>query len=163
MGGPIRCGLLGIGHAHGLGKLQVLQQSPDYELVGVCEPDDAIRSQWQTDERLDGLRWLTQDELVVEVTREAAKLHVRLQPYVYSAAVDASRTGFPYPMTPLPLAYPDDPAVYELANRDRRSYQWLIGESLLATPLSCIVNAVTTAPKSNSTGPACVTAATPWL
>ena len=79
--------------------------------------------------------WLTQDEQVVEVTREAAKLHVRLQPYVYSAAVDASRTGFPYPMTPLPLAYPDDPAVYELANRDRRSYQWLIGESLLATPL----------------------------
>ncbi len=64
MGKPIRCGLLGIGHAHGLGKLQVLQESPDYELVGVCEPDDAIRSQWQNDERLDGVRWLAQDELL---------------------------------------------------------------------------------------------------
>jgi hypothetical protein len=38
-------------------------------------------------------------------------------------------------MTPLPLAYPDDPEVYKLANTERRSYQWLIGESLMATPL----------------------------
>lgn len=75
------------------------------------------------------------DEEVVEVTREAAMLHDRLQPYIYSNAVKAAETGFPHPMTPLPLAYPDDPGVYGLADTTRRSYQWLIGESLLATPL----------------------------
>ena len=31
----------------------------------------------------------------------------------------------------MPLAYPDDLEVYELANVERRSYQWLIGESLM--------------------------------
>ncbi len=38
-------------------------------------------------------------------------------------------------MTPLPLAYPKDPDVYGLATAERRSYEWLIGESLLAAPL----------------------------
>ena len=75
------------------------------------------------------------DDEVVEVTRNAAMLHDRLQPYTYSYAIKAYKTGFPYPMTPLPLAYPHDPGVYGLANTTRRSYQWLIGESLLATPL----------------------------
>jgi len=74
-------------------------------------------------------------EEVVEVTREAARLHDRLQPYIYSNAMKAAETGFPHPMTPLPLAYPNDPQVYGLADTTRRSYQWLIGESLLATPL----------------------------
>lgn len=79
--------------------------------------------------------WRTGDEQVINVTCASARLHTRLQPYIYNAAVDAYRTGFPYPLTPLPLAYPDDPEVYALANTERRSYQWLIGESLLATPL----------------------------
>lgn len=75
------------------------------------------------------------DEEVVEVTRNAAHLHDRLHPYIYSYAIKAYRDGFPWTMTPLPLAYPDDPGVYDLANTTRRSYQWMIGESLLATPL----------------------------
>lgn len=78
--------------------------------------------------------WNFGDE-VVRVTRNAAMLHDRLQPYTYSYSIKAYETGFPYPMTPLPLAYPDDPGVYGLADTTRRSYQWLIGESLLATPL----------------------------
>ena len=72
---------------------------------------------------------------VVEITREAALLHQRLQPYIYSYALKVAETGFPYTMTPLPLAYPDDPTVYGLANSKRRSYQWLLGESLMAVPL----------------------------
>jgi alpha-glucosidase (family GH31 glycosyl hydrolase) len=75
------------------------------------------------------------DEEVVEVTRDAAALHDRLQPYIYSNAVRAAETGFPYPMTPLALAFPEDETVYGLADTTRRSYQWLIGSSLLATPL----------------------------
>src|SRR5699024_1842454 len=71
----------------------------------------------------------------VEVTIQAARLHDRLQPYIYDAAIDTYESGFPYTLTPLPLAYPDDSNVYGLADTTRRSYQWLIGESLLATPL----------------------------
>ncbi len=72
---------------------------------------------------------------VIEVTRNAANLHNRLHPYIYSYAIEAYNTGFPYTFTPLPLAYPDDESVYQLANTERRSYQWLLGESLMATPL----------------------------
>jgi alpha-glucosidase (family GH31 glycosyl hydrolase) len=79
--------------------------------------------------------WNFPGERVTRVALEAALLHDRLHPYIYSAAIDSYRTGFPYTLTPLPLAYPEDPNVYGLENTTRRSYQWLIGESLLATPL----------------------------
>ena len=72
---------------------------------------------------------------VVDITRDAALLHERLQPYIYSYALKTAETGFPYTLTPLPLAYPHDPEVYGLANMERRSYQWLLGESLMAVPL----------------------------
>ncbi len=75
------------------------------------------------------------DDQVDEVALQAAQLHNRLQPYIYSNAIKTYQAGFPYTMTPLPLAYPDDPNVYGLADTTRRSYQWMIGESLLATPL----------------------------
>ena len=32
---PIRAGLLGTGHGHAAGKLNVMEQSDDYEVVGV--------------------------------------------------------------------------------------------------------------------------------
>ena len=38
-------------------------------------------------------------------------------------------------MTPLPVAFPDDPQVYGRENDRVRGYEWLIGDSLLATPL----------------------------
>jgi alpha-glucosidase (family GH31 glycosyl hydrolase) len=79
--------------------------------------------------------WNVADPQVLDVVRDSAVLHDRLHPYIYSAAVDTHRTGFPYTMTPLTLAFPDDPAVYELENTARRGYQWLIGDALMAIPL----------------------------
>lgn len=70
-----------------------------------------------------------------KLSLKAAKLHARLHPYIYSNAIKAYHTGFPYTMVPLPLAYPEDKNVYGLANTDRRSYEWMIGEALLAAPL----------------------------
>ena len=75
------------------------------------------------------------DEETNRVCLEAAQLHHRLKPYIYSNAIRTYQTGFPYTLTPLPLAYPDDENVYGLADTTRRSYEWLMGESLLATPL----------------------------
>jgi alpha-glucosidase (family GH31 glycosyl hydrolase) len=69
------------------------------------------------------------------VMLESTQLHARLHPYIYSAAMQTHRTGFPFTMTPLPLAFPDDPAVYTLENTTRRGYQWLIGDALMAIPL----------------------------
>jgi hypothetical protein len=79
--------------------------------------------------------WNAADPRVLDVVRDSAVLHDRLLPYIYSAAIDTHTSGFPYTMTPLTLAYPDDQAVYELENTTRRGYQWLIGEALMAIPL----------------------------
>lgn len=79
--------------------------------------------------------WNFQNAELERVVLGAAKLHGRLQPYLYSAAIDASRDGYPHPMTPLPIAFPDDPQVHDLENTTRRGYQWMLGPSLLAVPL----------------------------
>lgn len=79
--------------------------------------------------------WNLDDPQVLEVCRNAAQLHERLQPYIYSAAIHAYKTGFPYTLTPLPLAYPNDSTTYYRENDSVRGYQWLIGSALMAVPL----------------------------
>lgn len=66
--------------------------------------------------------------------KKAVDFHYALGPYLYSAALETFETGYPATMTPLPIAYPDDPATAELASRSRRQYQWMIGDSLMAAP-----------------------------
>ena len=72
---------------------------------------------------------------VGEVMLAAAQLHARLHPYIYSAAIDAYETGFPWTLAPLPLAFPDDPQAFGRENSTARGYEWLLGPSLLACPL----------------------------
>lgn len=79
--------------------------------------------------------WNTNDEQTQRVVLEAAKLHARLHPYIYSAAAEASVDGFPHPHAPLPLVFPQDKNVYGRENNQVRGYQWMIGPSLMATPL----------------------------
>jgi alpha-glucosidase (family GH31 glycosyl hydrolase) len=79
--------------------------------------------------------WNFGSEQVEQVVLAAAQLHARLHPYIYSAAVDAFETGFPWTLAPLPLVFPDDPRVYGRENATVRGYEWMLGPSLLATPL----------------------------
>lgn len=64
MADRIRCGLLGTGHAHAAGKLQVLRESEDWELVGVCEPDATWRARRAQEEAFIGVRWVSVSELL---------------------------------------------------------------------------------------------------
>ena len=79
--------------------------------------------------------WKLDNKEVVKVCLSAAQLHDRLHSYIYSAAVKTFLSGFPYTMTPLPLAYPADSATYYRENDTVRGYQWLIGDALMAIPL----------------------------
>ena len=65
---PIRCAVLGTGHSHALGKLNVLRNFPEWELVGVCEPDAAWRAQRQQEADWQGLRWLDEDDVLGDPT-----------------------------------------------------------------------------------------------
>ena len=79
--------------------------------------------------------WHFKDEKVSRVMLDAAKLHGRLQPYFYSQAIRFYHDGYPWSMTPLPIAFPDDPQVNNRENNVVRGYEWMIGDALLAYPL----------------------------
>jgi len=68
MSTPIRAGILGTGHGHDVGKLRVLQQSPDWEFVGACEPDPEARVRRERDPAWAGVRWLDERELLDDPT-----------------------------------------------------------------------------------------------
>ena len=79
--------------------------------------------------------WTFGDPQLEKVMLAAARLHDRLQPYIYSQAVRFYLDGYPWTMAPLPVAFPDDPEVYDRENERVRGYEWMIGDALLATPL----------------------------
>ena len=70
-----------------------------------------------------------------DAVKKAADWHTQYAPYLYSAAVKSFKEGYPYTMTPLPIAFPTDTNTYYLAGKEHRQYAWMLGESLLATPV----------------------------
>lgn len=62
--GRIRVGILCIQHSHLNEKLKVLSNNSDYELVAVCEPDEATKSSKGSNPALERLRWVTIDQML---------------------------------------------------------------------------------------------------
>ena len=62
----------------------------------------------------------------------ASDWHYMYGAYIYSAALKSYLTGYPYTLTPLNIAYPDDAATYNLTNQ--KKWEWMLGESMLAHP-----------------------------
>jgi alpha-glucosidase (family GH31 glycosyl hydrolase) len=79
--------------------------------------------------------WSFQNAQVGAVMLKAAQTHERLHPYLYSQAVRFIHDGYPWTMTPLPIAFYGDPDAYGRENRTVRGYEWMIGDALLAAPL----------------------------
>jgi predicted dehydrogenase len=59
----IKIGQIGVKHAHA-SKLAVYRQSPDYEVVGLVEPDAAARDAAQQQPAFRDLKWMTREELL---------------------------------------------------------------------------------------------------
>lgn len=59
----IKYGQIGIGHAHA-SKIQVYRDSPDYEVVGIVEPDEELRQRYSNRAAFRDLKWMTQEELL---------------------------------------------------------------------------------------------------
>ena len=72
MSPPLRFAQLGTAHAHAAGKAAVMRASPDVELVGVWEPDAALRATAQTLPEYDGARWLHEIDEVLDDPTVAA-------------------------------------------------------------------------------------------
>ncbi len=59
----IKIGQIGVGHAHAT-KLAVYRASPDYEVVGIVEPDAQLRREAESQEVFRGLPWMTHEQLL---------------------------------------------------------------------------------------------------
>jgi len=79
--------------------------------------------------------WHMENIAYERVVEKAVEMHTQLVPYIYSEVVRGFDSGYPYSMTPLPLAFPEDSNTFYLADSTKRQYSWMIGESLLATPV----------------------------
>lgn len=74
----IRIGQIGVRHAHA-SKLAVYRQSPDYEVVGVVEPDDRSRQAAQSHPAYRDLPWMTQDQLLNTPGLDAVLVETRVR------------------------------------------------------------------------------------
>jgi len=59
----IKIGQIGVGHAHA-SKLGVYRTSPDYEVVGIVEPDPLLREKAKSTDPFKDLPWMTQEQLL---------------------------------------------------------------------------------------------------
>ncbi len=75
----IRAVLLGAGHAHAVGKMKMLQALDEYELVGVCEPDRTTRDRLLEKQALQGLRLLTEEQLLGDRSIEVVAVEGKVQ------------------------------------------------------------------------------------
>ena len=73
-----------------------------------------------------------------EMFKSASRFHFQIAPYMYSEALKGYQSGYPTTLTPLSIAFPEDQSAV-----DHNNFQWMIGESLMATPLLKNINAGT--------------------
>src|SRR5438874_2639637 len=62
--GRIRTGILCIQHSHLSEKLKVMHNNPDYDVVAVCEPDEATRRAKGGNPMFEHLRWVSMDDML---------------------------------------------------------------------------------------------------
>jgi predicted dehydrogenase len=77
-GKRIRIGQIGVGHAHA-SKLSVYRKSPDYEVVGVVEPDAVLRNNAAAQPLYRDLTWMTQEQLLETKDLDAVLVETRVR------------------------------------------------------------------------------------
>lgn len=64
--GKIRAAVLGTQHSHVRGKLAAMLESPDYEVVSVCEHDPEVQKRQAANKLYQGLKWVSEDALLAD-------------------------------------------------------------------------------------------------
>jgi predicted dehydrogenase len=75
---PIKIGQIGVGHAHA-SKLSAYRSSPDYEVVGIVEPDPLLRAKAQLSDPFKDLPWMTQQQLLNVPGLQAVMVETRVR------------------------------------------------------------------------------------
>jgi predicted dehydrogenase len=83
----IKIGQIGVGHAHAAGKMAAYRANTDFEVVGLVEPDPELRAAAQSAPQYQGLRWMTQEELLNEPGLQAVAVETRVRDLLDTAEV----------------------------------------------------------------------------
>jgi predicted dehydrogenase len=68
----VRVGVIGVRHSHTTGKLEAIRQLSDvFELIGIVEPDAALRKSRENHPKYQGVLWLSENELLESPNLEA--------------------------------------------------------------------------------------------
>ena len=81
----IKIGQIGVGHAHA-SKLSVYRDSPDYEVVGIVEPDPELQKRAATQAPYQGLKWMTQEQLLNTPGLQAVLVETHVRDLLKTAA-----------------------------------------------------------------------------
>lgn len=74
----IKIGQIGVGHAHA-SKLSVYRDSPDFEVVGIVEPDERLRESEENSAAFKDLKWLTRNQLLETPGLQAVLVETRVR------------------------------------------------------------------------------------
>ncbi|MSR31619.1 MAG: Gfo/Idh/MocA family oxidoreductase [Gemmataceae bacterium] len=80
----IRVGQIGVSHAHAT-KLEAYRNSPDYEVVGIVEPSEALRQRAEKTEPFRDLKWLTREQLLATPGLQAVLVETRVKDLLSNA------------------------------------------------------------------------------
>jgi predicted dehydrogenase len=82
--GRIKIGQIGVGHAHA-NKLAAYRRNPDYEVVGIVEPDEKLRQSALSQEVYRDLPWLARDQLLATPGLQAVLVETRVRDLLANA------------------------------------------------------------------------------
>lgn len=82
----IKVGQIGVGHAHS-SKLHAYRTSTDYEVVGVVEPDEALRKKAANSAAFKEVKWLTREQLLDTPGLQAVLIETHVRDLLDNAEV----------------------------------------------------------------------------
>ncbi len=81
----IKIGQIGVGHAHAAGKMSAYRASDDFEVVGIVEPDDALRARASRSAAYRDLNWMTREQLLNVPGLRAVAVETRVRDLLENA------------------------------------------------------------------------------
>lgn len=118
----IKIGQIGVGHAHA-SKISVYRDSPDYEVVGIVEPDAALRKKAESLAPFQGLQWLTREDLLATPGLQAVLVETRVPDLLDNAEACLESGLHVHVDKPAGASLPQLRRISELAERKKRIVQ----------------------------------------
>lgn len=82
----IRIAQIGTAHAHAAGKMDAMRKSPEFEVVGIAEPDVARRAAIEKSKTYAGLPWMTEEQLLATPGLQAVAVETAVKDLLPTAA-----------------------------------------------------------------------------